>query len=92
MNKEHAKLHLKIELVDLTQEQLEKYQEFLVTGGKNLQSAAAFNSLVIRAAITTGFLSGVELVSIPVMRPAAVTWITQEVLAHVKEQNEIPPN
>lgn len=86
---EHKSLALSITLADMTQEQLENYQALLAAGSE-LKSAAAFNSLIVRSAIEAGFLTGVTKEALPAMKPAAVRWMTAQVLEHVKAEQEIP--
>jgi hypothetical protein len=85
----HKSLNVSASLSDLTQEQLEKFQE-LLGAGDEIKSAAAVKSLVVRAAIEAGFLTGVEKDMVRTMKPAAVAWLTQEILDYVKSEQTVP--
>jgi len=88
---EHKKLGVTARLADLTQGQLEKYQETLLADDKKPKSAAGFNSLVALAAIDAGFLLDIESsAALKDWKPPAVRWLTEQVIAFVKEQTEVP--
>lgn len=89
----HAKADLGCapELTDITQAQLETYQALVLEGGKDPKSAAGLNSLLIRSAVSAGFLNGVVPEQIGNMKPWQVAYITEQILKFVTEQTSIPP-
>lgn len=78
------------QLEDLTQVTLERYQEITIEKSKTMKSAAAYNRLIVEAAIESGFLKNVPMETLPGMKPTQVKWLTEQVLAFVKEQTEVP--
>lgn len=88
MLKEHKSLGASIEInQDFTQAQYETYQENLLAGSKDVKAAAAYNRIMIEAALDAGFL---EIKSGSLEKPAIVKWVTLQLGAVIAEALEIP--
>lgn len=93
MNKivEREKLGLKVELAEPTQKQLEIYEETLMALAENSKSSAKFNSSVVRGALSARIiLSGLMEADVDGMKPAAVKWLSAEILSFVNGVKTIP--
>ena len=90
---EHKKndLGVKPELHDFTQDQMEKYQEYVNVANEAAKSGMAFNSIIVRGAVTAGFLTGITLEQVGALAPWKVLFITKNVLQFVTEQITVPP-
>jgi len=90
---EHKKndLGVKLELHDFTQDQMEKYQEYVNEANQAAKSGMAFNSIIVRGAITAGFLTGTTSEQVGALAPWKVLFITKRVLEFVTEQVTVPP-
>jgi hypothetical protein len=76
-----------VNLNEVTQRRLERYQESLIDLGAGVKSAAAYNRIIIEAAVGAGIADGVpaDLGDLP---PRSVTALTKRILEHVNKALE----
>jgi hypothetical protein len=86
----HKKLGITIKLEDLTQAQLEKYQEAIIAKSESVKAGSAKDRLIVEAAVEAGFLLEVTKESLPGMRPAVISWMTKTIVDFVREQRDVP--
>ena len=70
-------------LNEVTQRRLEHYQEHLITAGDSVKSAAAFNRIIIEAAVAAGIAEGVPD-ALGDLTPRAVQAMTERITAHIR--------
>jgi hypothetical protein len=104
MNLPENKFGLTGELNDFSQAQYEQYQplviramhdnsfDFGLRNGGNIQASAVVRGVAIRAAITTGFLKGITVEDVGKLKPAAATWLANEIEKHVRSVTNPPPD
>lgn len=92
---------LTVQLQDFSQAQYEKYQPMVLKatrdnfydfGSQNvgLSAQAVVRGTVVRAAILSGFLTGVTVEEVGKLTPPAVTWLAGEIEKHVKAVTNPP--
>jgi hypothetical protein len=94
------KFDIEIELRDFTQAEFEKYQPLVIKAsraayvefdnGAGVSATSVIRGETVRAAIVTGFLTGVTVEQVAGMKPYVVTWIADEVAKHVKKVTTEP--
>jgi hypothetical protein len=74
-------------LNEVTQRRLERYQESLTEKGQEVRAAAAYNRIVIEAAVVAGIAEDTpdDLLD---CSPRAVEALTKRVLEHIREAVE----
>ena len=77
-------------LNEVTQRKLERYQESYLAKGEGQRSVAAFNRIIIEAAVEAGIAEGVPD-DVGDLSPRAVKAMTERVAAHVKAALEPLP-
>ena len=66
------------------------YQTILLELTKSQTATAVANGAVVRAAIKSGFLKGINEAEVPSMKPSAVIWLTKKIHEHVLEVTKVP--
>lgn len=76
-------------LNEVTQRRLERYQEALTEKGQEVRAAAAYNRIVIEAAVVAGIAEGAPSTDDMLDgSPRAVEALTNRVLEHIREAVE----
>jgi len=74
-------------LNEVTQRRLERYQEHILVAGEQVKSAAAYNRIIVEAAVGAGIAEGVPADLLD-LSPRTVAELTERVITHVREALE----
>lgn len=78
-----------MKLNPVTQRMLETYQEYLVTEGREAQSSARINRLVVEAAVKAGFAEDAPKDLLD-LAPHEITRMSAAITDHIRKALDVP--
>ncbi len=104
MSDEKSKYGVSIELFDFSQKMFELYQmavikasrdayvSFSDSNGAGVSAQAVVRGETVRKAIQFEIIKGIEIKDVDTLKPYVVTWLADEIQAHVKKVTTAPPD